>query len=85
MRRQADPLIEVSVAIISDDGRAFRNEGAYPTQMIEVVVVLTSTVAGCSPWIGIPPPPRRGLFPEHGSLHEFDGNGPPSRTAKKIE
>jgi hypothetical protein len=22
---------------------------------------------------------------EHGALHEFDGNGPPSRAAKKIE
>ena len=38
LRSQHDPLIEVPVAVVGDDGRAFRHEGAYPTQMIEVVV-----------------------------------------------
>ena len=32
------PSDRSSVAVVGDDGRAFRHEGAYPTQMIEVIV-----------------------------------------------
>ena len=38
LRGEDDPLIEVSIAIVGDDGRAFRHESAYATQMIEVAV-----------------------------------------------
>jgi hypothetical protein len=39
LRRQDDPLVEISVFVVGDDGRAFRHETTHATEMIEVVAL----------------------------------------------
>ena len=46
LRRQHDPLVEVSVFVVSDDRRAFRHEAAHATEVAGSAALSSAVVRG---------------------------------------
>jgi hypothetical protein len=54
-----DGLIAIADRVLIGE----RLQGQRAAFKFQALLPLTNSAVGCSPWIGIPPPPRGALFP----------------------